>query len=410
MPITRRSLLATASAGVAATSPRRARAQAKPVLRIGCLSDMSGPYKDLAGPVATACAKLAGMDFGVSGQAWDFEVVQADHQNKPDLGASLAREWFDRGGVDAIVEVSNSAVALAVASVARDKNKVCLNSGAATSDLTGARCNANTIHWTYDTYMLAKSTGGALVKAGGLSWYFITADYAFGRALQRDATDFVESAGGKVLGSVAYPFPGTTDFSALLVRAQDSGAQVLAFANAGADAINSVKQAREFGVNAKMTIAALLIFVSDVHAIGLPVAQGLVYTDSFYWDHSARTRAFSKRLQPFAPTVRPTMVQAGVYSSTLHYLKVASEVGPAAFKADGGAAVAAMKGVPVDDDCFGESEIRIDGRCIHPSFLWKVKTPEESQYPWDYCTLIGELPAAGAFRTIYMGGCSLVTL
>ena len=257
----------------------------------------------------------------------NVEVLSADHLNKPDVGSTVARQWFDRDGVDLIVEVANSGVALAVAGVAKEKNKVYINSGAATSDLTGSACNANTIHWVYDTYMLAKSTGGAMVKAGGDSWFFITADYAFGKALQRDTTDFITSAGGKVLGGVAYPFPGTADFSSYLIQAQASGAKVLGLANAGADTINSIKQAKEFGVTAKMKIAGLLLFLTDIHSLGLDIAQGIVLTDSFYWDMNDRSRAFSNRFSPKIGGVRPTMVHAGVYSSVLHYLKTATRDG-----------------------------------------------------------------------------------
>jgi branched-chain amino acid transport system substrate-binding protein len=405
MTLSRRGLLA--SAAVAAATPAGlARAQAQPTIKVGCLTDLSGPYKDLGGPVATAAVHQAVEDAGISGKGFSVEVLQADHQNKPDIGAGLARQWYDRDGVDLIVEVANSGVALAVAGVAREKNKAYINSGAATSDLTGSQCNANTLHWVYDTFMLAKSTGGALVKSGGTSWYFITADYAFGKALQRDTTAFVEGAGGKVLGGVTYPFPGTTDFSSLLIQAQSSGAKVLGLANAGADTINTIKQAKEFGI--KMQLAGLLIFISDVHSLGLETAQGIAVTNAFYWDGNDRTRAFSKRFQPKAPSVRPTMVHAGVYSSTLHYLKVAAQVGAAKMKSDGAAAIAAMKAVQADDDCFGVSTIRADGRVIHPAYLWQVKTPAESKGPWDYYKPLATTPADQAFRPLDQGGCSLV--
>ena len=305
-----------------------------------------------------------------------------------------------------IVEVANSGVALAVAGVAKDKNGVYLNSGAATSDLTGSQCNPNTVHWTYDTYMLAKSTGGALAKAGGDSWFFITADYAFGAALQRDTSAFVQEAGGKVVGSVKYPFPGTTDFSSLLLQAQSSGAKVLGIANAGADTINTIKQAQEFGLN--MTLAGLLLFISDVHSLGLDAAKGINLTDSFYWDLNDRTRAFSERLKPAAPDRRPTMVHAGVYSSVLHYLKTAADMGIPAAKMDGAATVNRMKAIPTADDCFGAGSIRIDGRKLCPSYLWQVKTPGESKGPWDYYKPVASTPADQAFRPLDKGGCSLV--
>jgi branched-chain amino acid transport system substrate-binding protein len=405
MTLSRRELtlggLALASA---ATPLRRGRAQPAPTIRIGCLTDMSGPYKDLAGPGAVAAANQAIQEFGPHG--FTVEVLVADHLNKPDVGATTARQWFDRDGVDVIVEVANSGVALAVAAVAKEKNKVYLNCGAASSDLTGGSCNANTIHWVYDTYMLAQSTGGAMVKAGGDSWFFITADYAFGKALQRDTTDFVTGAGGKVVGSVTYPFPGTSDFSSYLLQAQSSGAKVLGIANAGADTINTIKQAKEFGV--KMTLAGLLLFISDVHSLGLETAQGIALTDSFYWDMNPQARAFSDRFSARMPGVRPTMVHAGVYSSSLHYLKTATAMGAAQVKLDGAATVAQMKAMPTDDDCFGKGSIRVDGRNIHPSYLWEVKKPSESKGPWDYYKPLASTAADKAFRPLDKGGCSLV--
>ncbi len=397
----RRALLGTAAA---ASLPAVGRAQASG-LKIGVLTDLSGPYKDLAGPLAVECVRLALEDYGAAAKGMKVDVVAADHQNKPDVGAGIARQWFDQDGVDLIVEVANSGVALAVAGVAKDKNKVYLNSGAATSDLTAAQCNANTIHWAYDTYMLAKSTGGALGKACGNSWFFITADYAFGKALQRDTTGFITANGGKVVGSIAYPFPGTTDFSSMLLQAQSSGAKVLGIANAGTDTINTIKQAKEFGIT--MTLAGLLLFISDVHALGLETAQGIALTDSFYWDHNARTRAFSERLKPKAPAARPTMVHAGVYSSTLHYLKTATAAGMGVMKGPGTEVVARMKAMPTDDDCFGPGSIRIDGRKIHPSYLWEIKKPSESKGPWDYYKPIATTPADQAFRPLNEGGCPL---
>ena len=386
--MTRRTLLADRRRRLRARLFASARAQATPTLKIGCLTDMSGPYKDLAGPGAIAAVHQALEEFGVSGKGMKVEVLSADHLNKPDVGATVARQWIDRDGVDVIVEVANSGVALAVAGIAKEKNKVYLNTGAATSDLTGSACNANTIHWVYDTFMLAKSTGGAMVKTGGDSWFFITADYAFGKALQRDTTEFVQGAGGKVLGSVAYPFPGTTDFSSYLIQAQASGAKVLGLANAGTDTINSIKQAKEFGIT-KMRLAGLLLFLTDIHSLGLDIAQGIVLTDSFYWDMNDRARAFSNRLSPKMGGARPTMVQAGVYSSILHYLKTASAMGVDKAKLDGAATIAEMKKIPTDDDCFGPGSIRADGRKLHPAYLWEVKKPSESK------GAVGLLQAAG---------------
>jgi len=404
MRLTRRALMGTAAA--TATLPlARARADA-PTLKLGVLTDLSGPYKDIGGPLSTDCARLAVADFGAAAKGMNVEIIQADHQNKPDIGAGIARQWFDRDGVDVILDVPNSGVSLAVSGVAKEKNKIFLVSNAATSDLTGKSCNANTIHWVYDTWMLAHSTGGALVKAGGDSWYFITADYAFGHALQRDTTNFVTAAGGKVLGGSAYPFPGTSDFSSYLLQAQASGAKVIGIANAGADTVNSIKQAHEFGIT--QTLAGLLVFISDVHGIGLETAKGLVISATFYWDLDDRKRAFSKRLWEKVPNVRAGMGHAGDYSSTLHYLKVAADMGVAQAKADGAATVARMKAMPTDDDCFGKGMIREDGRKIHPCYLFQVKKPSESHGAWDYYKLLATVPADEAFRPMKDGGCPLV--
>ena len=408
MSISRRSLIGTAATLPLIGQAGKARAQGKPTLKIGILTDLSGPYQDLAGPLAVKAAQLATEDFGVSGKGFNVEIISADHQNKADVGAGIARQWFD-SGVDLIAEVANSGVALAVAGVAKDKDRAYINSGAATSDLTGKQCNANTNHWAYDTYMLADSTGGALVKAGGDSWFFITADYAFGHALQRDVTGFVTKAGGTVKGSIAYPFPGTTDFSSFLLQAQASGAKILGMANAGTDTINTIKQAQEFGVTKTMKLAGLLVFLSDVHSLGLGVAQGIVLTNSFYWDRTDQTRAFAERLRKIADSgQRPTMVQAGVYSSVLHYLKSVNDMGVAKAKESGRATIAHLKSMPTDDDAFGPGRIREDGRKLHPSYLWEVKKPAESKGPYDYYKYIATTPGDEAFRPMGEGGCTIV--
>ncbi len=405
MNLSRRALMGTAAALPIAASVGPARAQ-KPVLKIGVLTDLSGVYQDIVGPTAVESTKLAIADFGVADKGFDVEVLVADHQNKADIGSNVARQWYDRDGVDLIVEGGSSAVALAVAGVAKDKNKAYINSGAATSDLSGAQCNANTLHWTYDTYMLAKSTGAAMVKAGGDSWFFITADYAFGHALSRDVGNFVTGAGGKVLGNVRTPFPGTTDFSSYLLQAQSSGAKVIGLANAGADTINCIKQAKEFGIT--LPLAGLLMFISDVHSLGLNVCQGLVLTESFYWDLNDRTRAFSERLWKRMPNRRAGMANAGPYSSTLHYLKTAQAMGAAEIKKNGAATIAQMKKIPTDDDVHGTGIIREDGRKIHPAYLFQVKKPSESKGAWDYYKLIGTTGPDEAFRPMKDGGCSLV--
>ncbi len=404
MNISRRGLIGTAAIG-AAGLPRLARAQAAG-LKIGVLTDMSGTYRDASGPLAVMAVQQAVEEFG---QGMTVEVISADHQNKPDIAANVARQWYDRDGVDYIVDGVNSACGLAIAGVAHEKNKVAANSGAATSDLTGVQCNANSMHWSYDTYMLAKSTGAAMVRNGGDTWYFITADYTFGHTLERETSGFVTSANGKVLGSVSYPFPTTTDFSSQLLQAQSSGAKVIGLASAGVDTSNQIKQAHEFGLaQAGIRLAGLLTFISDVHAIGLETGQGLVITDSFYWDGNDRARAFSGRLQKRSPAVRPGMVHAGDYSCVVHYLKVARDMGVAEAKKDGAATVARMKAMPTDDDAFGPGSIRVDGRVIHPSFLWEVKKPSESKYAWDYLKPIATTPADQAFRPLDAGGCPLV--
>ncbi|WP_207536710.1 ABC transporter substrate-binding protein [Sabulicella rubraurantiaca] len=411
MTLNRRNLLAAAAATpLAAGLPMSgARAQAQNTIRIGVLNDQSGLYRDLSGPGSTQAVRLAIQDSGITQRGINVEVVQADHQNRPDVGSTVARQWIDRDGVDVIVDVPTSSVALAVNTVVRERNKVFLNSGAATSDLTGAQCSPNTIHWTYDTWMLARGTGGAMVRAGGDTWFFLTADYAFGHALERDTAEFVRAAGGRVLGQVRTPFPGTTDFSSYLVQAQASRAKVIGLANAGGDTINSIKQAAEFGLTRRgVKLAGLLVFVTDVHSLGLQTAQGLVLTETFYWDLNDRTRALTQRLGNMPGGLRPTMVQAGCYSAVLHYLKAVADMGVQQAKASGAEAVNRMKAMPTDDDAFGQGSIRPDGRKIHPAYLFEVKTPQESRGAWDYYKLLSTVPADEAFRPVGQGGCSLV--
>ncbi len=405
MLLTRRSALAASSSLLL---PAVARAQT-PTIRIGVLNDQSGPYRDDGGPTGVVCAKQALLDFGVSGLGFNVEVLVADHQNKPDVGVSIARQWLDRDGVDAIVDVPTSSVGLAVNTVCREKNKVHLNSGTGTSDLTGPQCSPNTIHWTYDTYMLGKSTGGATVKAGGDSWFFITADYVFGQTLQRDTAEIVKKTGGKVLGSIAYPFPETTDFSSMLVRAQASGAKVLGLAMAGADTENCIKQAHEFGLNTTMKIAALLIQVRGVRALGLDTAEGMRWSESYYWDLNDRTRAWNDRVKTKTPNgVWPNMTQAGDYAATLHYLKAVQSMGVAAAKADGRAVVERMKAMPTDDDCFGPGKIRPDGRALHPCYLLEAKKPSESKHSWDIAKVVATTPMDEAFRPMEDGRCPMI--
>lgn len=376
-------------------------------VKIGSLSDQSSLYADIGGPGSTVAAQMAVEDSGMAAKGWKIEVIAADHQNKPDVGVSIVRQWFDVEKVDVVVDVPNSGVALAVNNVIKEKNKVFLNSGAGTSDLTNKACTPNTIHWTYDTYALANGTGNALTKGGGDTWFFLTADYAFGAALERDTTNAVTKAGGKVLGTVRHPL-NSPDFSSFLLQAQNSKAKVIGLANAGGDTTNAVKQASEFGIiQGGQTLAALLLFITDVHALGLNASQGLTFTETFYWDMTDGTRAFSKK---FASRMKngnmPTMVQAGVYSAVLHYLKALDALG--SNPDDGAKVVAKMKEMPVDDAIFGKGNIREDGRNIHPAYLFQVKKPSESKGPWDYYITKATIPADQAFRPLSESECPLV--
>jgi branched-chain amino acid transport system substrate-binding protein len=382
-------------------------AQAEDInVKLGVLSDMSSLYADIGGPGSVVAAKMAVEDFNPAAHGIKVEIVSADHQNKPDVGSNIARQWFDVDHVDAILDVPTSSVALAVADVAREKNKVFLISGAASSDLTGPKCSPNSVHWTYDTWMLAHGTGGALVKTGGDTWFFLTADYAFGHALERDTTSVVQAAGGKVLGAVDHPL-NTQDFSSFLLQAQASKAKVIGLANAGGDTINSIKQGAEFGITAGgQQFAGLLVFVTDVQALGLKTAQGLVLTETWYWDMNDANRAWTKRWQAERQGKLPSMVQAGVYSATLHYLKAVAALKSAA---DGKAVVNQMKAIPTDDPLFGKGYIRTDGRKIHPAYLFQVKKPEESKYPGDNYILRATIPAEEAFRPMKDDNCPMVT-
>jgi branched-chain amino acid transport system substrate-binding protein len=373
------------------------------VIKIGVMNDMSGLYADIAGPGSVVAAKMAVEDFGAAKKGMKVEVVGADHQNKPDIGSSIANQWYDVDKVDAIFDVPTSSVALAVSEITRKKGKAFLVSGAATSDLTGKACSPNTIHWTYDTWMLANGTGSAIVKTGGDTWFFLTADYAFGHALERDTEAAVVKNGGKVLGRVRHPFPGQ-DFSSFLLQAQASKAKIIGLANAGGDTINSIKQASEFGiVKGGQNLAGLLVFITDIHSLGLQTAQGLIFTESFYWDLNDGTRAWSKRFAAANGGKYPSMVQAGVYSSVLHYLKAIE----AAKTDDGTKVIAQMKKMPTDDPLFGKGSIRRDGRKIHPAYLVEVKKPAESKGPYDYYKIRATIPADQAFRPEKDGGCNL---
>ncbi len=377
------------------------------VVKIGVLNDLSGLYADAGGPGSVLAAQMAVEDSGLTGKGWMIDVLSGDHQNKPDVGAGIAKKWFDEDKVDVIADVPNSGVALAVNGVVKEKNGVYLNSGAASSDLTGKACTPNTVHWTYDTYMLAHGTGAAVVKAGGDTWFFLTADYAFGKALQRDTSAVIEANGGKVLGSVNVPL-NTPDFSSFLLQAQASKAKVVGLANAGGDTDNAIKQAHEFGIVAGgQKLAALLLFISDINSLGLDVAQGLQFTETFYWDLNDGTRAFSKRFSVRMKThAMPTQIQAGVYAAVLHYLETLEAMGGNPH--DGAKVVAKMKEIPTDDPLFGKGYIRADGRTIHNAYLFEVKTPSESKYPWDYYKVVATIPGDKAFRPLAEGDCPLV--
>ena len=376
-------------------------------VKVGALSDQSGLYADLGGPGSTLAAQMAAEDSGLMAKGWKIDVISGDHQNKPDIGSNIARQWFDVDKVDIIVDVPNSGVALAVNNIVKEKNGVYINSGAATSDLTNAQCTPNTVHWTYDTYMLAHSTGQALVKAGGDTWFFVTADYAFGAALERDTTAVIAANGGKVLGGVKHPL-NTSDFSSFLLQAQSSKAKVIGLANAGGDTTNSIKQAAEFGiVRGGQKLAALLLFITDVKAIGLETAQGLNFTETFYWDMNDETRAFSKkfaaRMKNGAP---PSMVQAGVYAGLTHYFKALEALGGNPH--DGVKVVEKMKSMPTDDALFGKGSIQPNGRAIHSAYLFEVKKPSESKSAWDFYKLVGTVPGDQAFTPLDKSACALL--
>jgi branched-chain amino acid transport system substrate-binding protein len=394
----------TALAGIGLAAP--ALAQDKTV-KIGVLNDMSSLYADIGGPNSLAAVKMAVEDSGLKAKGWNIEVLSGDHQNKPDIGVNIARQWIDAEKVDAIADTPSSGVALAVNNLVKEKNSVLLNSGAATADLTGKACTPNTVSFTYDTYMLANGTGKALTKAGGDTWFFLTVDYAFGHALERDTTSAVTANGGKVAGGVKHPL-NTSDFSSFLLQAQSSKAKIIGLANAGGDTTNSIKQAAEFGIVAGgQKLAPLLLFINDVHALGLKTAQGLTFTESFYWDLDDNTREWSKRFQKVSPKgSMPSMTVAGLYAEILHYLKAMEALGGNPH--DGAKVVAKMKELPTDDPLFGKGPLRADGRRIIPAYLFEVKKPAESKGPWDYYKLIATIAPEDAAKPLEASECPLV--
>jgi branched-chain amino acid transport system substrate-binding protein len=374
------------------------------VIKIGVMNDMSSLYADIGGPGSVTAARMAVEDFGAAKKGMKVEIVSADHQNKPDVGSGIVRQWYDVDKVDAVFDVPTSSVALAVNQITRDKGKAFIVTGAATSDLTGKACSPNTIHWLYDTWMLANGTGSAIVKTGGDSWFFITADYAFGHALERDTEQVVLKSGGKSLGKVRHPL-NTQDFSSFLLQAQASKAKIIGLANAGGDTINSIKQAAEFGIVQRgQNLAGLLVFITDVHGLGLDKAQGLIFTESWYWDLNDASRAWAKRFAAQNGGKYPSMDHAGVYSAVLHYLKAVQ----AGKTDDGTKVIAQMKKMPTDDPLFGKGRVRADGRKLHPAYLFEVKKPSESKYPYDYYKVRATIPAEQAFRPEKEGGCPLV--
>jgi branched-chain amino acid transport system substrate-binding protein len=396
MAISRRGILG-GTVALSAMPITRGRAQGKPVIKLGVLTDLSGTYRDNTGPTSVACTRQAVAEFNPSSHGFDVDVRAADHQNKPDVASSIARQWYDEG-VLATIDVPTSSVALAVAQVAKEKDKIMLNASATTTDLTDGQCSPNTIVWSFDTYENAISTGGAMVKAGHKDWFFVTADYVFGHILEQQNMALVKAAGGRVEGAVRYPFPDTTDFSSYLTQAMASGATTLGLANAGLDTQNAVKQAHEFGLDKKMKIVPLLLFITDVHALGLDLAAGLVTTETFYWDLNDRTRAFTKRVLPSTPNNYPNQAHASAYAVTMHYLKTVAAMGPEAAVKSGRSTVARMKSIPTDDDAFGAGRIRADGRGEFAAYLFEVKTKAESKYPWDYYKLLHTTPAAEALH------------
>ena len=400
-----KSFAAAFAAGVAlAASSGAANAQiSDDVVKIGVLTDMSSLYADATGKGSVAAVQMAVTDYGSKVKGKPVEVIAADHQNKPDVGVSIARNWYDNDKVDAIFDVPTSSVALPVSALTREKNKININSGGGSSDITGAACSPNTVHWTYDTYALSNVAGKAMVKRGEDTWFFITADYAFGMALERDAANVVKESGGKVLGEVRHPL-NSSDFSSFLLQAQASKAKVVALANAGGDTTNALKQAAEFGITPAQKMIALLMEITDVHSLGVKSTEGLIVTDAFYWDMNDETRAFSKSFNEKVDHM-PTMIQAGLYSATMHYLKAIDAIGTD----EAPKVMAQMRATPINDFFAKNGKIRIDGRMVHDMYLFEVKKPSESKNEWDLYKLIATVPGDEAFRPLDKGGCPLVT-
>lgn len=406
---TSRRTIVQGSLAAACLGGRQSRAAPAPTIRIGVLTELSGPNTSGTGPGSVVSTQMAVADFMQAHAEIAVEVLSADHQAKADVALALARDWLDRRDVDAIMNVNNSAAALAVASLVRDRDRVALLTAPASSDLTGKACGPNHVQWTYDTWALGNTTGRALVAEGGDTWFFIAADYTFGRLLAGDTARFVTESGGRVLGTVYTPYPETTDFSPFLLQAQASGAKVIGLANSGTNTINCIKQAAEFGLGARgIRLAALLMTIVDVDALGLQAAQGLTLASAFYWDMNDGTRTFGRRFAASMGGRMPTMFQAGDYSAAVHYLKAVQALGVGRAKASGRVVIDAMKAMPTDDPLFGPGSIRADGRKLNPMHLFEVKSPQESRYPWDYYRLVRTVPSEQAFRPMDAGGCPML--
>ncbi|MBN9563359.1 MAG: ABC transporter substrate-binding protein [Alphaproteobacteria bacterium] len=406
--IRRRTLLGAAAGGLTLVAGARVRAEAK-TIRIGILTDLNGPNANGTGEGSVNATKMAAEDFVRAHPGWTVDVMVADYQSKADIAQGIAREWFDRQGVDVITNVNNSAAALAIANLVREKDKAAVFTAPASSDLTGKACGPNHVQWTYDTWSLGNCTGTALVAEGGTTWFFIAADYTFGKLLASDTSRAVVAAGGKVLGTIMHPFPETTDFSTFLVEAKASGAKVIGLANSGDNTVNCVKQAAEFGITRSGTkLAALLLTIPDVHGLGLATAQGLLLTEAWYWDMNDGSRAFAKRYGARMDGKMPNMIQAGDYSAVTHYLKAVAALGADRAKGSGRAVIEQMKAMPVEDSVYGKGSIRADGRKLNPMYLFQVKSPGESRYPWDYYKLVRTIPPDQAFRPMSEGHCPLV--
>ena len=410
IPITRRAVIGSGlAAGVGLAIPRRARAEEK-TIRIGVLTDMGGAYAANTGPGSVLATQMAIDDFMKTNPGFKVELLAADLQLKPDVALSITGDWFDNKGVDLLTDVPLSSAAIGIGEMAKQRDKLAIFTGAASADLTGPHCGPNHLHWAYDTWSMPHAVVQSLMQEGGNTWFFITADYAFGHALERDSASFVTEGGGKVLGMAQHPFPGTTDFSAYIIEARASGAKVIGLANGGSDSVNCIKQSAEFGLRqGGQTVAGMLLLINDIHGIGLEAAQGVVLTEPYYWDLNDGTRAFGKRFAAhMTGGAMPNSAQAGQYSCTAAYLKTVAAMGVDQAKASGRAVLAKMRTMPIDDVIFGKSEIRPDGRVIHDMHLFEVKSPAESKSAWDCYKLRQTVPAAQAFRPLNQGKCPLV--